>query len=84
MNDGGLPARNSGVSTGPGAIAFTVMPLSPRSFARTRTICSTEPFVAAKRRPMGRMLETFYDAHDPEGNLNNTYLLALSPLLLSP
>ena len=54
---GGFPARKSGVSTAPGAMAFTVIPLWPRSFAKIRTICSTAPLVAQNISPIGSTVD---------------------------
>ncbi len=47
------PAVSSSVLIGPGAMALTVIPREPRSFASTRVICSIAPLVEAYRSRLG-------------------------------
>lgn len=54
MTSSGLPARKSGVSTGPGDTVLTVNPRDPRSLARTRATCSMAPFDATYVKAFGR------------------------------
>ena len=41
-----FPSRNEDVSNCPGETVFTLIPRGTSSFAKTRAICSTAPFVA--------------------------------------
>lgn len=59
---GVLPARKTGVSTGPGATQFTVIPRAPRSFARIRVICSRAPFDMVNRSAIGRTVDALVSA----------------------